>query len=124
MSLTGVAALRAALAGQEAADPAATVAAFLSAHPGFTADEHALNDWGYRLLAFGKPRSALAVLETDGRSPSDQRQRFRQPGEAYAVNGDKASALVAYRRSLALDPDEQQRRGLAEASGGTGPLGV
>ncbi|HJV42918.1 serine hydrolase [Caulobacter sp.] len=104
MSLTGVSALRAALAGQEPADPAATVAAFRAAHPGFTADEHELNDWGYRLLAFGKPRSALAVLKLTADLNPTSGNAFDSLGEAYAANGDTASAIAAYGKSLALDP--------------------
>lgn len=104
MALTGVPALRAALAGQEGADPAATVAAFNKGNPGFTADEHELNDWGYRLMAFGKPRSALAVLKLTADLNPSSGNAFDSLGEAYAANGDKAAAIVAYRRSLTLDP--------------------
>lgn len=107
MTLTGVAALRAALTGQEGGDPSASVAAFRAAHPGFRADEHALNDWGYRLLAFGKPRSALAVLKLTADLYPASGNAFDSLGEAYATNGDKASAIDAYRRSLALDPSNK-----------------
>lgn len=107
MTLTGVAALRAALTGQEGADPSASVAAFRAAHPGFGADEHALNDWGYRLLAFGKPRSALAVLKLTADLYPASGNAFDSLGEAYATNGDEASAIDAYRRSLALDPSNK-----------------
>lgn len=104
MTLTGVPALRAALTGQEGADPSATVAAFRVVHPTFTADEHELNDWGYRLLAFGKPRSALAVLKLTAALYPASGNAFDSLGEAYAANGDKAAAIIAYRKSLALDP--------------------
>jgi hypothetical protein len=104
MSLTGVPALRAALSGQEGVDPAATVARFRAANPGFTADEHELNDWGYRLLAFGKPRSALAVLKLTAELNPTSGNAFDSLGEAYAANGDTVSAIAAYEKSLALDP--------------------
>lgn len=104
MTLTGVPALRAALTGQEGADPDAAVAAFRAAHPGFAADEHELNDWGYRLLAFGKPRSALAVLKLVADLYPASGNAFDSLGEAYAANGDTALAIAAYNRSLALDP--------------------
>ncbi|USQ98145.1 serine hydrolase [Caulobacter sp. RL271] len=104
MALTGVPALRAALTGQEGADPSATVTAFRAANPGFNADEHELNDWGYRLLAFGKPRSALAVLKLTADLYPASGNAFDSLGEAYATNGDKPSAIVAYRRALELDP--------------------
>lgn len=104
MTLTGVPALRAAMTGQERADPAATVAAFRKANPGFTADEHELNDWGYRLMGFGKPRSALAVLKLTADLNPGSGNVFDSLGEAYAANGDSASAIAAYSRSLVLDP--------------------
>lgn len=104
MTLTGVPALRAALAGREGADPAAAVAVFRAANPGFTADEHELNDWGYRLMAFGKPRSALAVLKLTAELYPASGNAFDSLGEAYAANGDSASAVTAYSKSLALDP--------------------
>ena len=104
MTLIGVPALRAALTGQERADPSATLAAFRAAHPTFTADEHELNDWGYRLLAFGKPRSALAVLKLTAELYPASGNAFDSLGEAYAANGDNAAAIIAYQKSLALDP--------------------
>lgn len=107
MTLSGVPALRAALAGQEGADPAAAVAAFRANHPGFAADEHELNDWGYRLLAFGKPRSALAVLKLTADLYPASGNAFDSLGEAYVANGDPVAAITAYRRSLALDPDNK-----------------
>jgi len=107
MVLTGVPALRAALTGQEGADPAAAVTAFRVANPGFTADEHELNDWGYRLLGFGKPRSALAVLKLTAELYPSSGNAFDSLGEAYAANGDSAAAITAYRRSLALDPSNK-----------------
>lgn len=114
MTLTGVPALRAALAGQEGADPAATTAAFRAAHPGFAADEHELNDWGYRLLAFGKPRSALAVLKLTADLYPASGNAFDSLGEAYAGNGDTASAIVAYRKALTLDPTNKNAAGWLE----------
>lgn len=104
MRLTGVAALREALSGQEEADPAATVARFVAARPDFRADEHELNDWGYRLLAFGKPRTALAVLKLTAALNPGSGNAFDSLAEAYQVNGDRAAAIANYRRSLALDP--------------------
>ncbi len=104
MTLSGVPALRAALTGQEGGDPAAVVAKFRAANPGFKPDEHELNDWGYRLMGFGKPRSGLAVLKLTAELYPASGNAFDSLGEAYAANGDKAAAIAAYRKSLALDP--------------------
>lgn len=104
MTLSGVPALRAALTGQEGGDPAAVVARFRAANPGFKPDEHELNDWGYRLLGFGKPRSGLAVLKLTAELYPTSGNAFDSLGEAYAANGDKAAAITAYKKSLSLDP--------------------
>ncbi|WP_221444688.1 serine hydrolase domain-containing protein [Caulobacter sp. YL-Caulobacter] len=104
MTLSGVPALRAALTGQESGDPAAVVAKFRAANPGFKPDEHELNDWGYRLMGFGKPRSGLAVLKLTAELYPTSGNAFDSLGEAYATNGDKPAAIAAYKKSLALDP--------------------
>ena len=104
MTLSGVSALRAALADQEDRAPSAAVARFVAATPGFTAPEHELNDWGYRLLAFGKPRTALAVLKLTTDLHPASGNAFDSLADAYEVNGDKVAAIANYRRSLALDP--------------------
>jgi len=104
MTLTGVSALRTALADQEDRDPQIAVTRFVAATPGFTAPEHELNDWGYRLLAFGKPRTALAVLKLTADLHPASGNAFDSLADAYEANGDKAAAIANYRRSLALDP--------------------
>lgn len=104
MTLSGVSALRAALADQEDHDPSAAAARFVAATPGFTASEHELNDWGYRLLAFGKPRTALAVLKLTADLHPASGNAFDSLADAYEANGDKAAAITNYQRSLVLDP--------------------
>ena len=118
MTLSGVSALRAALVDQEDRDPSAAVARFVAARPGFTAPEHELNDWGYRLLAFGKPRTALAVLKlTAGLHPASG-NAFDSLADAYEANGDKVAAIANYRRSLALDPANRNAMQRLEKLGG------
>ena len=103
MKLTGVAALRAALAGQPKTAFAGVIARQRQ-DPGFKPAEHELNDWGYRLLAFGEPAKALSVLALTAELFPKSGNAQDSLAEAYAVNGDKAAAIVHYRRSLALDP--------------------
>lgn len=103
MRLTGVAALRADLAGQPKTAFAKVIAARRE-DPTFKPAEHELNDWGYRLLAFGEPAKALAVLALTAELFPGSGNAQDSLAEAYAVNGDTAAAIVHYRRSLALDP--------------------
>lgn len=125
MKLTGVAALRAALQGREGQDVSAVIDRFRS-DPGFKPDEHELNDWGYRLLAFGKPKTALSVLRLTAALYPDSGNAHDSLGEAYAINGDKSSAIDHYRRSLQLDPGNAnavQRLKTLEPVGGKGAAG-
>lgn len=103
MTLSGAAALRAELA---AAPPqqAQAVVERLRRDPAFRPDEHELNDWGYRLLAFGKASTALVVLKLAAELYPDSGNAQDSLADAYEANGDKAAAIVHYRRSLALDP--------------------
>lgn len=103
MALTGVAALRAALAGQPSTAFAGVIARQRK-DPGFKPAEHELNDWGYRLLAFGDTAKALSVLALTAELFPASGNAQDSLAEAYAANGDKAAAITHYRRSLALDP--------------------
>jgi len=103
MKLTGVAALRAALTGREGQDLSPIIARFQS-DPSFKPAEAELNDWGYRLLGFGKPKTALVVLKLTAELYSASGNAFDSLADAYEVNGDKPAAIANYRRSLALDP--------------------
>jgi hypothetical protein len=104
MRLEGVAALRAAL-DRQGYDKAATVLAGLRRDPGFRVDEQELNDWGYRLLSFGKPQQALAVLKIGADLFPQSGNAHDSLADAYALNGDKAAAIASYKRSLDLDPN-------------------
>jgi CubicO group peptidase (beta-lactamase class C family) len=103
MRLTGVAALRAALADQPKSAFGKVIAG-LRQDPAFKPSEHELNDWGYRLLAFGDTAKALAVLALAAALFPQSGNAQDSLAEAYAANGDRAAAIDHYRRSLALDP--------------------
>lgn len=103
MKLEGVPALRAALE-KDGFDHAPAILADLRRDPGFTVDSQELNDWAYRLLSFGEPQQALAVLKIGVALFPQNGNAFDSLAEAYAVNGDKAQAIVNYERALELDP--------------------
>lgn len=105
MKLTGVPLLRATLETR-GFDKASTVLAGLRRQdPTFKPDEHELNDWGYRLLSNGKPVEALAVLGLVAELYPQSGNAYDSLAEAYAANGDRQRAIVNYRRSLELDPN-------------------
>lgn len=104
MQLEGVAALRAAL-DREGYGNAPAILARLRADPGFRVDEQELNDWGYRLLSFGKPKDALAVMKIGVELFPRSGNAYDSLADAYAINGDKVRAIAGYERSLMLDPN-------------------
>jgi len=123
MKLTGVAALRAALDKQGFDDPAAVLAGLRREDPAFKPDEHELNDWGYRLLGFGKPKQALAVLRIGAELYPDSGNAFDSLADAWEVNGDREQAIRGYRRALELDPknaNAAKRLKALEAGKGSG----
>ncbi|QNQ11333.1 serine hydrolase [Sphingomonas alpina] len=103
MQLEGVGALRAALDRQGYGDASAVLAG-LRRDPGFRVDEHELNDWAYRLLSFGKPKEALAVMKIGVELFPRSGNAYDSLADAYAINGEKAAAIASYERSIALDP--------------------
>jgi CubicO group peptidase (beta-lactamase class C family) len=112
LHLTGVPALRVALEerGYGAAD--AVAADLVRRDPAIRWNEAELNDWGYRLLSSGRPREALAILQLTANLFPASGNAQDSLAEAFAVNRRPADAIVHYRRSLELDPanDNARRR--------------
>lgn len=115
--LRGVPALRAALEANGFADGDAALAAVKRDDPGFAPTEHEINDWGYRLIASGRSREALVVMKLIAGMFPQSGNAWDSLGEAYAATGDKAQAIAAYRRSLELDPKNENARRRLERLG-------
>jgi hypothetical protein len=72
--------------------------------PAFALSDGDLNSWGYKLLRAGDLRRAIAIMRLNTQVHPESANAFDSLGETYAANGDKALAIQAYRKSLALDP--------------------
>ncbi|MBB6249758.1 serine hydrolase domain-containing protein [Nitrospirillum iridis] len=118
--LTGVAALRAELQRRGYDQAAALYAELKAKDPAFQVEEAELNDWGYRLLSNGQPRNALPLLKLVADLFPASGNAQDSLAEALAATGDKAGAIVAYQRSLELDPKNTnaERRLVALKAGG------
>jgi dienelactone hydrolase len=77
--------------------------AFRRRDPGFTLSDDVLNAWGYKLLRDGNTQQSLAIFRLNTALHADSWNAFDSLGEAYAAAGNKASAIEAYRKSLALN---------------------
>jgi hypothetical protein len=69
-----------------------------------------LNTFGYALLGLGKTQDAIAVFERASREFADSANAWDSLGEAQAAAGRTADALASYRRSLALDPQNDNAK--------------
>jgi len=69
--------------------------------------EARLNDLGYSLLRDKKVDAAIAVFKVNVELYPQSANVFDSLGEAYLANGNKDLAAVNYRKSLELDPHNQ-----------------
>ncbi len=70
-------------------------------------DESLLNEMGYRLLDAGRITDAIALLSIVAAVYPDSWNAFDSLGEAYMRAGDAEAARRCYRRSLELNPANQ-----------------
>jgi len=66
-----------------------------------------LNALGYRLISQDRLGDALNVFKLYVESFPEDANAYDSLGEAYMLNGDNKRAIASYRRSLELDPDNQ-----------------
>jgi len=110
LDLSGVPALRIALEEQGYTHALAVAAAMQARNPSLAWPERELNDWGYRLLSTGRARDALPLFELIADRFPDSANAHDSLAQALLVNGDTASALLHYQRTLALDPANPDAR--------------
>lgn len=104
LALNGVPALRIALEERGYSYAEAAAAEIARRDPGLRWNEAELNDWGYRLLSSGRPREGLEILKLVAALFPGSANAQDSVAEAFAANGDTAQAVAHYRRSLQLDP--------------------
>ncbi len=66
--------------------------------------EGELNDMGYQLVNMGKMKAAIEVFKLNVELYPDAFNAYDSLGEAYMKSGDYKSAVVNFRRSLELNP--------------------
>jgi tetratricopeptide (TPR) repeat protein len=73
--------------------------------PGFVLSDGELTAWGYKLLGEGEVPSAVAILRLNTELHAYSWNAFDSLGEAFARDRKRALAIDAYRKSLALNPE-------------------
>lgn len=71
-----------------------------------------LNGLGYALLRHHRVEDAIAIFELNVEENPEASNPWDSLGEAYMVAGREAESIRAYRRSLELDPDNDNARAM------------
>jgi len=74
---------------------------------GYNFDERALNRLGYMLLEKGRNADAIAIFNLNVEEYPKSGNVYDSLAEAYAKDGQKQQAIANYRKSLELDPKNQ-----------------
>lgn len=106
----GLRALEAALEGSDYADVPGTIAAMQARFPELYLHEDFINAWGYRLLRGKRPAAARGIFAWNVSARPQSWNAHDSLAEALAETGDKAGAVAEYRRSLALNPANDNGR--------------
>jgi Tfp pilus assembly protein PilF len=76
--------------------------------------EDALNAKGYELLLQDKYDDAIAIFTMNTIAYPKSANTFDSLGEAFMKNGDKASAITNYEKSLQLDPTNSNAKDMLQ----------
>ena len=75
--------------------------------PTFQLTENQLNGWGYFLIWQGKKKEGLDILKLNVSLYPTSANVYDSVADAYETNGDRASAIKNYKRSLELNPNNK-----------------
>jgi dienelactone hydrolase/predicted negative regulator of RcsB-dependent stress response len=114
-------ALRAEVGRQGFDHAAAIYAAMLKEQPDFKLDEDAVVRWGSDLMEENHLAEAIEVLKLDVQVFPSSSNSYDSLGEAYMKAGQKQLAIESYKKSLELNPgDDEAKEKLKELEGGRG----
>lgn len=69
--------------------------------------EDEMNSLGYEFLQSGKIKEAIEIFKLNVEAFQNSGNTYDSLGEAYLANGDKKLALLNYKKSVALDPSNE-----------------
>jgi dienelactone hydrolase len=111
-------ALRAEVGRQGFDHAAAIYAAMLKEQPDFKLDEDAVIRWGGDLMEENHLAEAIDVLKLDVQVFPSSSNSYDSLGEAYMKDGQKQLAIESYKKSLELNPgDDEAKEKLKELEG-------
>ncbi|MFN1216675.1 serine hydrolase [Chryseobacterium kwangjuense] len=83
-------------------------------NPDFNPQETELNNWGYRLLTANKNKEALNIFKLNVYLFSGSWNVYDSYGEILLKTGDKNKAIEMYRKSIELNPDNENGKKILE----------
>lgn len=101
-------------------DGAEAAGAFFRAHrndPEYELDGGAFNAFGYQLMESGRLEEAVLVFELNVQAFPEVANTYDSLGEGYMRLGRREPAIVNYKRSLELDPQNSNARVMLEKLG-------
>jgi tetratricopeptide (TPR) repeat protein len=72
--------------------------------PAYNLNEEEINQMGYYLIGVGKIKEAIVLMNINVIQFPRSANAWDSRGEAYMLNGEKAKAILDYKKSLELDP--------------------
>lgn len=82
-----------------------------------TPSENDLNDWAYRLMSRGLLKNALEIFNLNVHLYPQSWNVYDSYGEALFRSGQKEAALTMYKKSVALNPNNQGGKAMLERLG-------
>jgi CubicO group peptidase (beta-lactamase class C family) len=99
--------LRAELLKQDFAKAQPVVARLKKKDPAFNLSENELNNWGYQLLAQKNVSAALSIFRLNAALYPQSANAYDSLAEILEIVDNKSEALVNYKKSLALNPQNK-----------------
>lgn len=80
----------------------------------YALNESEMNNEGYQFLQTGKVKEAIAIFKLNVESFPKSGNTYDSLGEAYLKDGDKKGAILNYKKSVELDPNNQNGKKVLE----------
>ncbi len=89
---------------EQGLDPALEQFSKLKNSDEYAIKENEMNNIGYQLLQLGKVKEAIEVFKLNVQAFPESGNTYDSLGEAYLISGDNEKALVNYKKSVEIDP--------------------
>lgn len=85
---------------------------FHKKNPSFEMSARTLDYWGYQFINTGKNREGIEIFKMATELYPNDANAFDSLADAYEINGEKASAIKNYQRSIEISPNDFAKKRL------------